>query len=163
MKLYITLIFGILFLFTGIVICPLLGFHDERPEFLIILCVYIIVYNNNKQSILLQTWLVGLLKDCMTLDLFGLHSLLFIFLSYTLLKLKQTMHLTNTLVLLVLVFFYTFQYHLLHSMIIYVTCYVDLADTAFTGAIYTTIVAPIVIIILKIFTHEPPEGYLYEA
>lgn len=163
MKLYITLIFGVLFLFTGIVVFPLLGFHNERPDLLIILCVYIIVYNNSRQSILLQTWLIGLLKDSLTLDLFGLHSLLCILLSFALLKLKQTMHLTNSIVLLILIFFYTFQYYLLNSMIVYIVCNVDLANTAFKSAVYTTLVAPFTIIILRVFTHEPPEGYLYEV
>jgi len=163
MKLYITLIFGILFLFTGIVICPFLGFTDERPDFLIILCVYVIVYNNNERSIVIQAWLIGLLKDSMTSDPFGLHSLLFTTLSYIMLKLKYTIHLTNTFVLIVLVVFYTFQYHLLHSMIIYVVCYVDLADNVLKSVTYTAFITPIIIPILRIFTHERPEGYLQEV
>lgn len=151
MKLHLSILFGVLFLFIGVVVLPNIGFEHHRPDLIAILCIHIIIYNENDRAVLFQTWLIGLLKDALSVEIFGFQSLMLLSFSFILLRIKQSINLKDSLILYLLILLYTFQSQLLHSMIIFVRYEIDLTIISLKSAVITTIFSPFVFFILNLW------------
>ncbi len=140
------------FVFTSLLFVQLKLFAfaslPYRPDFLIILSVYITMHGKPKHAIA-GSWFLGMLQDIYSCERFGIFAILFTFLSFLLLRFKEEILLENTLFISIMVFVLSLQCNFLHSCIIFLLYDVEIFQNFFFTALYSFFAAPIVLTLLE--------------
>lgn len=121
--------------------------YGTTPEILLIVLAYIAFYSTPGNAVLAGIYL-GFLTDLTTSERFGTFSLLFCFIVFLLLKLKQETSLDHPLFPIAVLFFISFQYDLCQTVLVCIRYQAEwevfLVSKPLVCACYTAIVSPLI-------------------